>query len=91
MTPLLHINEMSSMTVLLIMTTTVYFSDFALNSILIDERLGFFSDQKNPRLAIIPPKAPTLQRILENNGYQVSTVFHKEYIAYAAFLFFQYL
>ena len=75
---------MGSMTVVLKATTTVYFSDFALNSILIDERLGFFSNDKNPRLAIIPPKAPTLQRILENNGYQVRTIVHKAYIAYAA-------
>ena len=71
---------MGSMTVLLKLTTTVYFSDFALNSILIDERLGFFSNHKNPRLAIIPPKAPTLQKILENNGYKVSTIFLKAYI-----------
>ena len=49
---------------------------------MIDERLGFLSNNKNPRLAIIPPKAPTLQRILENNGYQVSTIFYKAYIAY---------
>ena len=31
-------------TVLLKLTTTVYFVDFALNSILIDERLGFLSN-----------------------------------------------
>lgn len=73
--------KMGSMNDQLKLTTTVYFSDFALNSILIDERLGFFSNNKNPRLAIIPPKAPTLQRILENNGYQVSTIFLKAYIA----------
>ena len=70
------------LTVLFKLTTTLYFSDFALNSILIDERLGFFSNNKNPRLAIIPPKAPTLQRILETNDYQVSTIFHIAYIAY---------
>ena len=47
--------------------------EFALNSILIDERLGFSSKGKEqiPRLAIIPPSTPTLKTALSQNGYEV--------------------
>ena len=50
------------------------FLGFALNSILIDERLGFIQREngKTPRLAIIPPSSPVLEGILSKNGYEVT-------------------
>ena len=46
---------------------------FALNSILIDERLGFANKSygQNPRFAIIPPSTPKLKNVLIQNGYEV--------------------
>ena len=47
---------------------------FALNSILIDERLGLTSKVNGQirRLAIVPTSAPTLQNVLSRNNYKVS-------------------
>ena len=44
-----------------------------MNSILIDERLGFSRrrNKRNPRLAIIPPFSPVLGKTLSENGYEV--------------------
>ena len=46
---------------------------FALNSILIDERLGFTTKGfgRTLRFAIIPPSTPTLKNVLIKNGYEV--------------------
>ena len=50
------------------------FTGFALNSILIDERLGFTGKGfgQSPRFAIIPLSTPTLKNALIQNGYEVS-------------------
>ena len=52
----------------------LYLLGFALNSILIDERLGFTKNGygQTPRFAIIPPSTPTLKNALIQNGYEVS-------------------
>ena len=46
---------------------------FALNSILIDERLGYTGKENENirRFAIIPPSAPTLKNVLSRNSYEV--------------------
>ena len=51
----------------------LYPTGFALNSILIDERLGFANKSvgQTPRFAIIPPSTPTLKNVLIQNGYEV--------------------
>ena len=54
--------------------------EFALNSILIDERLGFVrrgSGKVPPRLAIIPPSTPVIKKALLDNGYEVSAYLSK--------------
>ena len=50
-----------------------FLKEFALNSILIDERLGFTPKffGKAMRYAIIPPSCPTLEYVLTTNGYDV--------------------
>ena len=49
---------------------------FALNSILIDERLGYTTkvSSQTPRLAIIPPFTPVLRNALIKNNYEVSLI-----------------
>ena len=59
---------------LMLFVLSLFFVGFALNSILIDERLGFVSKGlgKTPRLAIIQPATPTLKNALIQNGYEAS-------------------